>query len=831
MRFRANTAGITAALFAFAGLLGADQVDDALNKIRAYSDGISALTQNKNAVASVRLEEVAKMDLEKPAKLRVLTRLAEAKVRDSKFEEALALFAEPGLAADPQASYWQALALLGNGQAGDAERILATLTTQKDHPHWAEATLTRSSLLIRFGAPDEAIAILSPLGGSEEEPFASRAKLRTAEIYLAQGRWDEIDGLLAGFQSPDAQRSLQLDYLRARSSLGKQDWATALGLFEKLSEPDTLAKLPPNIRDGASIGLARALYHSGDSETAIPLLYSYIDSNPDSPNLSTAFELLEEIGVFEADTLDERLVNWGNSPSRNLAATATYYFAIAQMSAVNNDAAAVTLETIRSDFIDHPIAEKALLSLSEIYVAGASKTRALEVLADLREISQTPAVLARIDFIEARASYEAKEFQLAADKFAEAATSDETATATATYNSAIAALKAGDAELFDLRTQSLTQLGDPLSGGMLLLERALYSARLGKPEAGDLLDQFLADHPDHPRNAEAHLALAYLELNQDLAKIVSARTHLEQARQNKLEPRLAEEADYIAFWIDVADNQPAEAIASGEKYVEQYPESARAPEILFKMGSIHFRDGSFPAAQTNFERLASKYPTSPRAEIALFTAGRAAMRTGTPASIESAIGIFAKVSELGGEFAHSAKLQQALVRRTQVDVENSLAILEDILKEKPTGELLFSTLITKGETLFILGSEDPASLAAAITVYESIAEHPEATPFWRNQALTRKGKCLELASRVDEALAAYEQVISAPEASAADGQPVEYVWFYKAGFAAIRIYEEKENWKAAIATANVLAAKDGPGAQSARERSKKLETKHFIWRD
>ena len=87
-----------------------------------------------------------------------------------------------------------------------------------------------------------------------------------------------------------------------------------------------------------------------------------------------------------------------------------------------------------------------------------------------------------------------------------------------------------------------------------------------------------------------------------------------------------------------------------------------------------------------------------------------------------------------------------------------------------------------------------------------------------------------MTAKIDDALAAYERVFSSSD-KPAEGEPVEYVWFYKAGLAAIQIYEDKQNWEAAIATANILAAKDGPGAQNARERAKKLETKHFIWRD
>ena len=504
---------------------------------------------------------------------------------------------------------------------------------------------------------------------------------------------------------------------------------------------------------------------------------------------------------------------------------------------MNEDAAADNLENIRSEFADHPIAERALLRLSEIYVANANKQRALEVLADLRKISATPAVIARIDFIEARAEFAAGEFKLAADKFAEAATADRPAAAVATFNSAIAALEAGDVESLAYRQQALQDLGAKDLHADLTLERALFSARQGRrdPTAEEKLSDFLDHFPDHQRRAEAHLALAYLRLNQDEPKIVSARKHLELARQAPLLPDIAEEADYTEFWIEITDKNNSDnqaAIAAATKFVQGHRGSERAPEVLFKLGGIFFREGSFTDARTQFERLALFYPTSSRAEIAQFTAGRAAMRTGTAASIARAVEIFKEVAERGGAFAIPARLQQALVLRTQGNEDEAIKVLSEILdKDKPEGELLFSTHIAKGEALSVQADSNPASLALAIKEFDSVTRLPGISTFWLNQALTRKGNSLERAGRTDEALVAYEQVISRPRPPLGTDEIPDYVWFYKAGFAAIRIYEERKNWEAAMHIADTLAATDGPGAQAARQRSQQLETKNFIWRD
>ncbi len=95
------TTVILVVLCCLVGALHADQIDEALTEIPDYSDAITALIQNKNAVASIGLQKVAAMDLSKPEKIRVLSRLAEAEVRRKEFGAAIELFEEPGLAHRP----------------------------------------------------------------------------------------------------------------------------------------------------------------------------------------------------------------------------------------------------------------------------------------------------------------------------------------------------------------------------------------------------------------------------------------------------------------------------------------------------------------------------------------------------------------------------------------------------------------------------------------------------------------------------------------------------------------------------------------------------------
>jgi len=57
----------------------------------------------------------------------------------------------------------------------------------------------------------------------------------------------------------------------------------------------------------------------------------------------------------------------------------------------------------------------------------------------------------------------------------------------------------------------------------------------------------------------------------------------------------------------------------------------------------------------------------------------------------------------------------------------------------------------------------------------------------------------------------------------------EFFWFYKAGFYAAHLFEQQEDWKAAIGIYQKMAKRDGPRAAEARSRLSQLRLEKFIW--
>ena len=85
----------------------------------------------------------------------------------------------------------------------------------------------------------------------------------------------------------------------------------------------------------------------------------------------------------------------------------------------------------------------------------------------------------------------------------------------------------------------------------------------------------------------------------------------------------------------------------------------------------------------------------------------------------------------------------------------------------------------------------------------------------------------------EEALTAFNQVIRQFQERAAavkDGNhPPDPYWFYRAGFEAVSLLEERERWEAAARLADRLADAKGDRSEEANDRAKRIRVVHFLW--
>lgn len=782
---------------------------------RALDDGLAS-------VATVSLKELSKdTGLSREAAMRVRHLLIEGLVRNRNYSEALTHFVGDEL------PFWRGSALAGLGRLSEAERPLSRCIGDSGHPHRDLALLTLVSLLVDLGDDERAIDLLGRRSrdGGQHGKFT----LALAELYLKKKNPAGALEILDRLPHEDSSISVPIALLRAEALTKSGAPAAASGILRK-----TLAASPSaissDLRQRAALLLADSLLSQNQKDEANGVLVSLVETGLPSMDRLPVFDRLERGKLLDA----EQLVAWASSPRAEVSRTAKLFNA--QLMARGNQRSEAIAELQPLSAGKDSIATRAMLLLVELWLRDEDKKRAVAEVRAIKQAASDPVIISRIAFIEAQAHFEAADFASAADSLTEVP--DGTgASITASYNTAIAALRAGDEAEFKARSALLPELrGDRLRAN-LSLERALYIASkggsAGRTEASKALNEFLTNHPNSERGYEAHLALAGLALDVP-PKPKSARESLQRARELNPPDSGKERIDYLSFWIEESDGEMQKAVKLADEFLQRWPSSSLAPSVSMRQAEAFYRNGDYLDALARFERLAAGFPESPLADRALFFAGRAAMLTGTEAGGQRALGLWQKLADKGSPLAPLARRHQAQQRIEARAFDEAVQLLELIIDDTSVGiDLKVSALILKGKSLAAGRSKEKQQ--AALDTFDVALGIKEITTAARNETLFHRGKTLESMGDIPSALAAYHQIVSESTSEASEDQLPEYQWFYRAGFESIRILESNKAKQSdiisAIAIADTLARTRGPRADEARKAAEKMRLENFVWRD
>jgi tetratricopeptide (TPR) repeat protein len=155
-------------------------------------------------------------------------------------------------------------------------------------------------------------------------------------------------------------------------------------------------------------------------------------------------------------------------------------------------------------------------------------------------------------------------------------------------------------------------------------------------------------------------------------------------------------------------------------------------------------------------------------------------------------------------------------------------LYEEVLKSDARPGEKREALCGKGDIYFELSTSDPKNYERAIRAYDELAENAVEAGHWHNQALFKKGVCLEKRDDTNGALAAFYEILDAP---ARPERAPELFWFYKAGFNAARLLEGSADWESAARVYQKLVATGGSRSEEARLRLNQLRLEHFLWSD
>jgi TolA-binding protein len=580
----------------------------------------------------------------------------------------------------------------------------------------------------------------------------------------------------------------------------------------------------------ALFGIADAHVQLKTPEAGDDVIEQFIDRHPADPDLPLLFEKLDALYRAEHKPSRSELEKWVRRPEQPRRTFARWYLARLEVRAGRRERARQLFSDLRSTDTKPPTIAPALLEYAQFEVDDGHLDEAVTILDQARLLHPEPGLLARINFLSANVNYLAKRLDTGTAAFEQIAHSNSPWTKIALFNASSGWLQLGNHARFAADYNELEkQGGDEEARANLRLEEGLMQAAKGDKRAPASLQQFIRDFPKSPRVSEAWVGLAELAFHSSPPRFDDARKNLARAAESRPTAAAAERADYLSIWVEEsARGNDTKVIGLAKRFFEQHAVSPFASEVRMKLAELFYRRQDFANAQTQFEIIAQETPDNSIAERALFFAAESAMSSMGEHSLDRAIVLFDQVVQKNGPLRWAARNEQAVIERKLGKPKDALALYDEVLKSEAGLSDKREALCGKGDIFFEAGATDSNSYQRAIETYDQLAADKKEPIDWRNQALFKKGLCLEKKSDRDGALATFYEIL---EDEARPDQRRELFWYYKAGFNAARLLEEDSKWESAAAVYDKLAAAGGSRSEEAKARLNNLRLEHFLWTD
>ncbi len=804
---------ILASLLLLVTRAGAENLLDEAEQ--AYRTGVPEVT-----VAKLERYLAGPHDVATDARARILC--GRCLIETSKFEAALEILGQlPEAVRDTgEVQTLQGQAYLRQQRWERAAEVFQSLLQQSPPQFQGEARLGLAQAQRGLNQLDNALGTLKPLQSSE--PLAG---LLAAEIELQRGNSNNARLLLEKLTALDTRLQTRRDCLLAECDLTEHRLDQAEAAFNAVLAS---SQGSPRVRAIAQIGLAHVGILRQETEEAEEALEKLISDDPNNPLLGSLFKALFTIYSQETNPSLNEWLAWAEdgTDAADRLGYARYYLARLYLQQASREKALSLLKLLLLQQPRHPIAQEAAATLGRELARNGSAAQAIDVLETFRTAADlTPDTLSpSLAFVLARVYYLTGKITAAHQIFATIKSSDLDIEKRALFNSALCSRQLGQQHAYDTEVAALQKLPQSETFiGALLFDRALLQARAGQSQADQTFSQFIREYPKDSKLADAHLILAELHLTQQPADPQSAESELDKVQSS--DPALREKADHLKFVLAVSDpKQKAPVVEQlAKEFLEKYPQSPFRAEIHLRLGEFFFRENDFANSQTQFELVREEDPDSPLLEPALFLAGEAARKSLNPSSLDNAITLFEDVYKLGGPLKFQARLEQALAKR-QVHQENeAIVLLEDLLTQRPPDEVRYQALEEIGEAKFTMASSQPELYQQAVEAFDRLASLENLPPEWKQRALYKKAQCYEKQHKLDAALETYYDIISIPAANS------DQLWFFRAGFGAAQILEDRHAWSSAAAIYDRLASSRGARSEEAKDRLDRLRLEHFLW--
>ena len=781
------------------------------------------LTEGVPEVAVVRLQALLKQNLTELDWRAGAEKLLEAMVAANQTTDALNLLADPRLRQSPSANFWHAQLLAKTYREAEALAFYRQIAADSNSSFRMAAQFGTAEMLRALGRTDEALQSFSE--SFADPKWSVRAQLRAAELYLDKSDAVNARRLLEKVQPVTTAEKRERHFLRGRLEAALHRPDRAIMIFESvLKNPEGAAH---ETLTAALFALADAHLQLKTPETADDALENFIEHRPSDVDLARVFAKLDELYRAERKPSRTELDRWARDPAEPRRAFAQWYLARFDLRLGRRDRALEYFNALRRTHPQSPVLASAFLEFAQLELEERHFDEALAILNEAQTLRPEPAVLDRVNLLAAQIQYRAKHFDAATAGFDQIAHSDSPLASPAMFNAALSWLQKGDEVRFLADAEEFgNKTKDEKSRADLRLEAGLMEAAKGDPRAPDSLRTFLREFPTAERASEAWVALAELAFHATPPRLDEARKNLVRAGESKPTPSAQERADYLAIWLeDATADGEAKVIALAKKFIQEHESTGLVASVRMKLGEMYYRAEDFANAETQFELLAEQNAAGPFTDRALFFAGEAAMASMAGQSLDRALVLFDRVVQLNGELKWAARNEQAVIERKLGKPQDALVLYDEVLNGAARPAEKREAICGKGDIFFEMAASDPQNYQRAIEAYDKLAADRDAPAHWRNQALFKKGLCLEKKADRAGALASFYTVL---DEGIRPDRPHEFFWFYKAGFNAGQLLEADSKWESAAAVYEKLAAAGGTRSDEARERLDRLRLEHFL---
>ena len=811
------------AIFAVIFLAVAGPIDAEIPDLDA---AVRPLAEGVPQVAVMRLRKMLGGELAAADKKTVLAKLGEALLAAGEPEEALKVLEDTALQDLPEIRLSRAQALASLQRWNEALPLYQQVAAQRTSPLRATGVFGQAEALRALQRFDEALQLLATLFA--EPQWSDRAQLSSIELLLDKRDNAGARRLLDKARPAALGDKKEKRYLQGRLQAQLDNHQRALELYQ------TVVRRAEGVRRPVLIATLCAIAEShlqirrpkpGDD-----ILENFVEHYPTDPELPTIFAKLDELYRAERQFSNQELSRWANDSPQPRRSLAQWYLARSELRAGRRDGAHRAYSRLREDHPKLPALAEGLFEFAQLELEEGRFDEVIAILDQAKALRPSRTWMDRIALLAGRVHYQARQFEAAARKFEEVARVSPQLAGDSLFNASLAWLQQNDNVRFLADVKELTQNGgNEEARGDLLLEEGLTQAAQGNKKAAETLDNFLRQFPRHKRAAEAWVALAELAFHGAPPRFDEARKNLESARKSEPGPAANERADYLEIWIEdaVPNSDAAKVIGAASEFLRKYPASSFIGDVRMKLAETYYRQQDFPNAQTQFQILAQENPRGPFTERALFFAAKSASQSMAPESLDRALVLLDEVVKKNGELKWTARNEQAAIERKLAKPQDAATLYEEVLQGNAKPEEKREALCGKGDIFYEAGEAARENYNRAIEVYDQLAEQKDVPAHWRNQALFKKGICLEKLGDRENALATFYKIIE--EETRPDRPQREFFWYYKAGFNAARLLEDDSKWQPAAVVYQKLASAGGARSEEAKSRLGRLRLEHFLW--